>query len=210
MDLLIKGALAGLTLSFLIGPVFFAIVQTGVEKGFRAGLAFCTGIWISDVIIILLAYLGLSYIVMLVSWDGFAVWIGSIGGLILVTFGLGAVLNKSKLPNNTEKINIRRTEYLQLVLKGMAINTLNPFTMVFWLGLMSTVIAQQAQNGFDAGKFFGALLVVMITFDVLKIGLSKKIRNWISVSNVEILRRSIGFLLIAFGVILFLRVWILA
>jgi len=82
--------------------------------------------------------------------------------------------------------------------------------MVFWLGLMSTVVAQQALKGSDASMFFGSLLVVMITFDLLKIGLSKKIRNWISVSNVEILRKSIGFLLIAFGVILFIRVWVLA
>lgn len=208
-DLLIKGGIAGLTLSLLIGPIFFAIIQTGVEKGTKAGLALCGGIWVSDLMIILLSYLGLSYILMLVQWDGFALWMGSIGGLILISFGVTALFNASKSVAATQNIKIKKTHYLQLAMKGLALNTVNPFTMIFWLGLMSTIIAQSARSVSQATVFFGALLTVMITFDVLKVLLSRQIRSWLNPQNVLYFRRAIGMILILFGFVLFLRVWIM-
>jgi len=208
-DLIIKGAIAGLTLSFLIGPIFFAIIQTGVEKGTKAGLALCGGIWLSDLLIIFLSYLGLTYILLLVQWEGFSLWMGSVGGAILITFGVVSLFNASGKIAPTEKIKIKKTQYLQLALKGLALNTVNPFTMVFWLGLMSTIIAQSARAGSQATVFFTSLLLVMITFDVLKVLLSRKIRNWLSPQNVLYFRRGIGMLLILFGFVLFLRVWML-
>jgi threonine/homoserine/homoserine lactone efflux protein len=207
LELFIKGAIAGLTLSCLIGPVFFAIIQTGVEKGFRGGLALCSGIWLSDFIIIMLAYLGLSYILILVSWDGFTPWVGTLGGCILITFGLGALLNPPVNQAADQPLITSRKKYMGLSLKGFVINTLNPFTMVFWLGIMSTVVAESANSGAKATLFFGSLLGVMITFDVLKILLSKKIKTWLNPSNILRLRKGIGFLLIVFGFVLLFRVW---
>lgn len=207
MDLFLKGAIAGLTLSFLIGPVFFAIVQTGVEKGFRAGLALCGGIWLSDLIIILLAYLGLSYILLLVQWEGFAPWVGTVGGLILISFGMGALFNRQVVSEVDETIRISKKKYLGLSIKGFVFNTLNPFTIVFWLGLMSTVVAESAKSGAQATLFFASLLGVMITFDVLKVVLSKKIKFWLHPPNVIRLRKFIGIALLVFGFILLFRVW---
>lgn len=208
IDFVIKGAIAGLTLSFLIGPVFFAIVQAGVERGFRAGLALCSGIWLSDIIIIALAYLGLSYILMIVQWEGFAPWLGTVGGLVLMGFGIGSYMSRLPLPDDSLHIR-QRAPYLRLSAKGFVVNVFNPFTIVFWLGLMSTIIAQSAKTGYQAVIFFITLLVVMMTFDVLKIILSKTIRNWISPENVLRLRKGIGIGLFIFGVVLLVRVWLM-
>ena len=60
MNILIEGIKVGLILCFLIGPIFFALVQTGVEEGLRAGTAVGLGIWISDLIFILGVYRGIS------------------------------------------------------------------------------------------------------------------------------------------------------
>lgn len=209
LDFLIKGAVAGLTLSFLIGPVFFAVVQAGVERGFRAGLALSAGVWISDILIIFIAWLGLSYIIMLVQWEGFTYWLGTLGGVILMVFGIGSFLSKAPIADDGLKIQ-RRAPFMRLAAKGFVVNIFNPFTVVFWLGLMSTIIAQSSGTGQQTLMFFSTLLVVVIIFDLLKIILSKTIRNWISPQNVLSLRKAIGIGLFIFGVILLMRVWLMS
>ena len=47
-----EGILYGLTLTILLGPIFVALTQTGIEKGITAGILVGSGIWISDIVII--------------------------------------------------------------------------------------------------------------------------------------------------------------
>ncbi len=207
MDLIIKGAIAGLTLSFLIGPVFFTLIQTGVEKGFRAGVALCSGIWMSDVLIILFAYMGLSYILLFTQWNGFRPWVGSLGGIILIIFGLSSLLTRTS-SNQGEMPASRRSDYMTLSVKGFVINTFNPFTIIFWLGLMSTIIAESARTSLQASQFFGALLIVMISFDVLKVLLAKRIRGLLNPGNIQRFRQIAGICLVVFGIVLLCRTWL--
>ncbi len=46
----------GIFLSFLIGPVFFVLLETSAVKGFRAALAFDFGVILADIVFILIAY----------------------------------------------------------------------------------------------------------------------------------------------------------
>jgi len=43
------GIILGLTLAVLIGPVFFALLQTSIHKGFGAGVLVAIGISASDI-----------------------------------------------------------------------------------------------------------------------------------------------------------------
>jgi threonine/homoserine/homoserine lactone efflux protein len=206
VELILKGAVAGITLSFLIGPVFFALIQVGISKGFRAGLAMCSGIWLSDFLIIIVSYLGISYILMFTKWEGFAPFIGTLGGMILIGFGVGSWYNIKK--ESTKKFeDIKHPSIGVLSAKGFLINSFNPFTILFWLGLMSTIVADQAQSGKNALLFFTPLLSMVIVFDLLKIGLAKKISKWLLPAYVMNFRRAIGILLILFGGIMIWRVW---
>ena len=46
----------GLLLSFMIGPVFFVLLETSAIKGFRAALCFDVGVIVADIVFISLAY----------------------------------------------------------------------------------------------------------------------------------------------------------
>ena len=46
----------GIFLSFLIGPVFFVLLETSAVKGFRAALVFDLGVVFADIVFILIAY----------------------------------------------------------------------------------------------------------------------------------------------------------
>jgi threonine/homoserine/homoserine lactone efflux protein len=48
----------GVLLSFMIGPVFFILLETSIIKGFRAALVFDLGVVFGDIFFITIAYLG--------------------------------------------------------------------------------------------------------------------------------------------------------
>ena len=57
-----EGILAGLILSVFVGPMFFSMLQLGVEHGFKAAFALALGQWISDIFYIFLAFWGAIWV----------------------------------------------------------------------------------------------------------------------------------------------------
>ena len=80
----LNGVFFGLALAVLLGPIFFALIQAGLERGFRAGLAIGIGIWVSDFLFIFAVYHSVSRIVAITEIDGFELWTGVAGGIILM------------------------------------------------------------------------------------------------------------------------------
>ncbi|NJN78418.1 MAG: LysE family transporter [Saprospiraceae bacterium] len=125
---LLKGITYGLMLCILIGPIFFALLQAGIEKGVKTGIAVGVGIWLSDFLYILSVYLGLSLIKEVADLPNFQFYVGTIGGIILIAFGIGTLLN-NKPVDRTQKI--KKSGYFAHAVKGFLINTFNPFTVFF-------------------------------------------------------------------------------
>ncbi|MEN9414305.1 MAG: hypothetical protein RLZ62_609, partial [Bacteroidota bacterium] len=50
--MLLKGVLLGISLSFMVGPLLFSVVEASIVRGFRAGMAVAAGIWSSDFLFI--------------------------------------------------------------------------------------------------------------------------------------------------------------
>ena len=46
----------GFFLSFMIGPVFFVLLETSITKGFRAAMTFDLGVLLGDIVFILIAF----------------------------------------------------------------------------------------------------------------------------------------------------------
>src|SRR5690554_8102857 len=75
----------GTLLSFLIGPVFFVLLETSATKGFRAAFVFNIGVITADILFILVAYFS-SYRLIESIKDEPALFI--FGELIMLTYGL--------------------------------------------------------------------------------------------------------------------------
>ena len=82
---LVTGIPWGIFLSFMIGPVFFILLETSITKGFRAALAFDLGVVLGDVFFIGVAYLG-SYRLISSLKDKPALFI--FGGIVMVAYGI--------------------------------------------------------------------------------------------------------------------------
>jgi threonine/homoserine/homoserine lactone efflux protein len=82
---ILSGIPWGLFLSFMIGPVFFILLETSIIKGFRAALVFDLGVVLGDVFFIAVAYLG-SYRLIQSLQDKPALFI--FGGILMLAYGI--------------------------------------------------------------------------------------------------------------------------
>ncbi len=81
----------GFLLSFMIGPVFFVLLQTSAIKGFRAALVFDFGVIIADAIFLTIAYFSsFQLLENLSNQPGLYVF----GGVILLVYGITTFLKK--------------------------------------------------------------------------------------------------------------------
>ena len=54
MEPLIKGIITGITISLMIGPIFLALADITISKGWRSGMAYIAGILVADLVFIYL------------------------------------------------------------------------------------------------------------------------------------------------------------
>lgn len=204
MQLIFKGIQAGLVLALLLGPIFFALIQTGVERGMRAGLILGLGVWVSDFMYIASVYAGLNYITQWTQSESFMLYLGIAGGIILISIGIGTLL--SKPPDWGQKMIVStQASYLSLWVKGFLVNTINPFTVFFWVSMMGATVGDKEYSRQEALFFFGAILFTIIVTDFAKVALAKYIRRWMTFNHILWFRRISGCAIIVFGVVLLIR-----
>ena len=205
MSNLLSGIGFGLTLSIMIGPIFFALVQAAIEKGFRAGAMVGFGVWISDLFYILVVYFFISHIASLASNEGFKLYTGLLGSVILILFGIGSIARTNKEYNKVEDIILPPT-WFSLWLKGFLINTINPFTIFFWIGVISTILIKDQSNENNNWVFLSGIFSTIVVTDLSKVVLAKTLRMYLSSGSLKLLKYISGIALICFGVGLFIRV----
>lgn len=124
---LLYGLITGLTLSFMLGPVFFSIIQNSIDNGFKSGIFISFGVISSDVILITLSHYNSN----LVPKGGRTeIVVRIIGAAFLILLGIFNMLKKSsvKFPQSLKKPSL-------LFLKGFTLNIMNPANFFAWLSV---------------------------------------------------------------------------
>ena len=83
----------GFLLSFMIGPVFFVLLETSVVKGFRAAVVFDLGVVFADIVFILIAFFSSYRLIQSIKNDP-ALFI--FGGLVMLTYGIISFVKNQK------------------------------------------------------------------------------------------------------------------
>src|SRR5688572_5531288 len=115
MDIVIKGILSGIVLAFLIGPVFFTLLQTSIERGFSSGVFVAIGISLSDSFYIFISYFGLTKFM---EATNFRHYMAYGGGVILMLFGLYYLFVKSRKLAQFDPQKVESASGLRLAAKG--------------------------------------------------------------------------------------------
>jgi threonine/homoserine/homoserine lactone efflux protein len=207
LNILLEGSALGLSLAFLFGfgPAFFALVQTGIYRGFWPAAFLATGIMLNDATIISLAVLGATGL--MGGLESYHV-VGIVGGALLIVFGLVTFRRSAGFESKTNRINQEHPAYYVFVLKGFLLNLVNPFVWIFWLGIVVGVTARFSANAVNVYVFFGGTLSVVYLTDLLKAYLAAKLKKYISDKFLIIINKIAGVALIIFGLFLIIKSWI--
>jgi len=190
----------GFFLAFMIGPVFFVLIETSITKGIRAAIVFDAGVIIADIIFIAVAYFSsFQLLENLSNQPGLYVF----GGTILATYGLIIFIKKPNQKeienqfNNTFKVN-----YLELFIKGFLLNFINIGVLVFWLGVV-IVAGPNFENDINRFVvFFSTLMIAYFITDLLKIVLAKQLKKKLTPRIIIKTKKILGALLIICGLTL--------
>ena len=208
--MLLQGILFGISLSFLIGPLLFAVVEAGISQGFRAGIAVASGIWLSDVLFVCAILWSVETLAAMMAADGFKHWVGILGGAVLLVFGAGSYFSNAGQQASTALTanGIAARSNLTWWLRGFLLNTINPGTIFFWIGIISAVVVPNQWNKQQTLVFFGGMLGTLVLTDTLKAWAAKRIRKFLTPQHILQVQRGIGLLLMLFGLVLILKVLI--
>ncbi len=199
----------GFFLSFMIGPVFFVLLETSVVKGFRAALVFDCGVVVADVIFILIAYFS-SYRLIESIKDDPALFV--FGGLVMLTYGIISFI-KVRNANKKSKIDpedpdeLAKTNYLNLFIKGFFLNFINIGVLGFWLALLITIGPKLELKAVRMFTFFTTVILAYFVTDIFKIMLAKQLRNKLNTDNIAIIKKCISVVLVISGIFLLSQGW---
>ncbi len=201
-------------MSILVGPVFFILLETSITRGFRAAISFDLGVFLSDLLYVLIAVMFMEQIKGL-DTDSNKMLFGFIGGTIFIVYGLFTFFKKPALVENSvidtdEVVSMpvsQTKDYIMLGVKGFLLNFANPLVIFYWLSVASFA-NQFAPDKSGIGWVFLFIAIVLITFfgvDVLKILAAKKLRPLVNQKLLIALNRVIGIVFCLFGIFLILQ-----
>lgn len=196
---LLEGIGFGIGLAFLIGPVFFTLIQISIDKGERIGATLAFGIVCSDFLIMLITYLFLEGLRSLAYFDAV---LAVLGGAALIVIGIGMVFKKARI-EQVEDSDIAKKDFYKAFTKGFLLNTLNPFAFVFWAGISSMLSLRDGFKAMHEWVFLIGLLLSVFCTDLLKVYMSKKIKRLLKPQALLWINRLSGVFVVGFGVRLF-------
>ncbi|HEX8016819.1 MAG TPA: LysE family transporter, partial [Flavobacterium sp.] len=204
---IVAGLPWGLFLSFMVGPVFFILLETSITKGFRAAIVFDLGVVLGDVFFIAIAYLG-SYRLIQSLKDKPALFI--FGGIIMLAYGIISFVrlkNEEKIDDEEIDRDIIKRNYGSLFIKGFLLNVINIGVLGFWLAVIISVGPKLEMQNSRMFTFFTSVIITYLLVDCLKILLAKQLKSKMTPTNILKIKKGISIVLMIFGFVLMIQGW---
>lgn len=203
MEAVLKGLAISLLLVFSVGPLVFTIIKQSIVNGRTGGFSFIAGIWLSDLLIVVLSNVFSEVVTSLLH---FKKAIGIFGSLFLVGMGIFYLFLKTIKQRSAEEsaIRVSGSTHARLIIAGFFINILNPAVIAFWLTTATTLAI--ANSVTDRIVIFSTCILVNFGADVGKVLLAGKLSKKLTHRNIVLINKISGLLLLIFGIALFLGV----
>lgn len=198
--------LIGFFMAFMIGPIFFMLIQTSILKGARAAIIFDLGVILGDISFILIAYYGSRSILEKIKDDPRLFFIS---GLVLIIYGLITYFDKENKKESIEstktiEMPIVKNNYLKLFFKGYFLNFINIGVLAFWLGTILVIGPTLNMNQSAIFWYFATIILGYFITDLGKIFLAKQLKTKMTPAVIYKIKKVMGIILIICGIYLML------
>ncbi|WP_158840257.1 LysE family translocator [Polaribacter sp. L3A8] len=198
--------LIGFFMAFMIGPVFFMLIQISILKGARAAISFDIGVVLGDITFILIAYYGSRSLLEKIKDDPRLYFVG---GLVLIVYGLITYFdkqNKKEALEHTKTIEVPvKSNYIKLFFKGYFLNFINIGVLAFWLGTVLVIGPTLDMNPNSIFWYFATVILGYAVTDLGKILLAKQLKNKMTPLVIYRMKRIMGIILFVCGIFLILK-----
>ena len=188
--------------AFIMGPVFWVLLETSITKGFKAAIAFDIGVILADVLFIGICYLG-SFQLLEDNQNKQGLFV--LGGTILLLYGLFSWINRNKKNKNQPEIQEFKENYFGLVAKGFALNILNVGVFIFWGGVTIVSSPASGKSFTSFVLFFSIVLLSYFITDLFKISVANRFKSLLTGKGIVIVNTIVSLILIVSGVVLILK-----
>lgn len=188
---IITGILVGFVLSLLTGPTFFSLLKISISKGFRSGIYFAFGVFLSDVIYIVLAVV---FSLLIGLEEKYRQIIYILGGSFLLGIGIYYIVKKVKISNEPTKA-LKNTAYF---FKGFLMCMLNPMMLFYWITI-STKFTESYTHPELIG-FLAATSLTILSSDIGKSYFVSKYRSKINERHISWLNRIAGTVIAGYAI----------
>lgn len=219
-QLVFDAVVFGLTLAlvFGFGPVFFTLLQTSIDRGFRSAAWLALGVLLCDTLIVSLCVLTSIRLVVGNEREMFLFSLGA--GIILILFGLYTYFKRGgedayrQMQEQIKAVAQKGEEHIQaeqgpswfvFLGKGFFLNILNPFVLLFWLSAVAVTAGNLDGNKPLTMLFFAITLGTSFCCDLLKAKAATFFKRFFNPRRLRILNQVIGICLVAFGIFLIVK-----
>ncbi len=155
MNIILQNILLGLSIAAPIGPASIAILKSGFRGGFVPAITVALGVVSADVTYVVVAYFGLARFITIPTVKTLILFFGM---LVLAYLGFLTIKDASKT-KDVEAVEPRAQK--NLYFQGYAVNISNPMAVVWWLGVIGSVLATSTQASSNLVTLLYTLTIVV-------------------------------------------------
>ena len=192
------GFLTGLILQVAIGPVFFFILNTSLQKTAIDGFFAVIAVTLVDYIFIALAVLGVGKLLEKPKTKHI---LGIISSLVLMLFGIIMIVSISQNSHINISNDTIESNYVSSFISAFLLTISSPLTIVFWTSLFAAKAIEREYAQKQLIVFGIAAGLATFVFLGSSVTLLSIIRASIPSTLLRILNTAVGLLLIIYGMI---------
>ena len=197
MNSLFTYIVLGISIAAPIGPVNAAQLDTGLKNGFFHSLTLGLGAIIADILYMGMVYFGIGHFL---DSPFMKIFLWSFGCFVLIYTGIEGLLSIRDI-----KVSVKSgksTRLRQSLLSGFLVSLLNPLTILFWLGIYGSILAETVPD-IEVNQIIIlslAIIAGILLWAIVMALLSSVARKFLSDRLLTIISFISSFSMIVFGI----------